>query len=600
MLLSTILFAATLSFAEVPDTLEAVTVIADKGVVVSRTDTTFIHPSDRVSDVILNIPSLSLSDYGGSAGLKSVSMRGFGSAHTAVYIDGVRAGNVQSGQVDLGFVDASSFSSLVVDYAQNSISFNTAKPYFENGRKVKIDASFFGGSFGTYLPALKADFRLNERLSLRIGGSAVISEGNYLYGDGLERTNNDITQLRAGADLFGRITGGDYMLKAYYNSTDRGTPGSTTYASEDRQSDENAFFQGVLRKRFSELYSLNLSAKAALDNIDYLSSWGNSNYDQKELQLNSSHRFDVNEYINLSIAAGVQWDGLKSNIYEANRTTATAALAGAFNIGILRADAAVEYNGWFDGEGKSRNTLSPSVDIRLKVTEGLDVTAFGRRAYRVPTFNELYYTGYGNPDLNPEDAYLSDIGIEYTGKIGQSIKVKGKANGFYNFLKDKIVSSPSAADPNIWLPYNVGRAEVAGADATLALGYKSETSPWEANLRTHYSYQHSEDKTPDSSSYGQQLPYIARHSLTLNGDVVYNGWRASLTWNRRDGRRDSYGELPSWGTLDASIRKAFKLRNIGSLALSVTAKNLTDERYESVRYYPMPSRSILGGIEVNF
>lgn len=600
MLLSTILFAAALSFAETPDTLDAVTVIADKGFVVSRTDTTFIHPSERVSDIILSIPSLSLSDYGGAAGLKNVSLRGFGSAHTAVYIDGVRAGNVQSGQVDLGFIDASSFSSAVVDYAQNSISFNTAKPFFENGRKIKVNASFTGGSFGTYLLSLKADFRLSERLSLRVGGSAVISAGNYLYGENLERTNNDMKQLRAGADLFGRIKGGDYLLKAYYNSADRGTPGSTTYASEDRQSDENAFLQGVLHKRFNELYSLNLSAKAALDNIDYLSSWGNSNYDQRELQLNTSHRFDVSRHINLSVAAGVQYDALKSNIYEAGRTAATAAVAGAFNAGPLRADAAVEYNGWFDKGENAHNTLSPSIDLRLKVTEGLDITAFGRRAYRVPTFNELYYTGYGNPDLKPEDAYLSDMGIEYNGRIGRNIKVTGKADGFYNFLKNKIVSSPSEDDPNIWLPYNVGRAEVAGADATLALGYKSDASPWEADLRAHYSYQHSEDKTPDSSSYGQQLPYIARHSFTVNGDIARNGWRLSLIWNRRAGRRDSYGDLPSWGTLDASLRKEFKIRNIGGLALSVVAKNLTDTRYESVRYYPMPSRSILGGIELNF
>jgi len=599
MLLSAIVFAAALSFAETPDTLEAVTVVADKGVVVSRRDTAFIHPAERVSDVILSIPSLSLSDYGGAAGLKSVSLRGFGSAHTAVYIDGVKAGNVQSGQVDLGFVDISSFSSVVVDYAQNSISLNTARPVFDS-KGFNVKAAFTGGSFGTYLPSLSADFKLGERLSLRVGGSATVSEGDYLYGDGLKRSNNDIKQLRAGADLFGILKGGEYLLKAYYNSADRGTPGSTTYLSEDRQSDENAFLQGSLRKRFGSLYSLNVSAKASLDNTDYLSTWGNSNYDQTQLQLNTSHRFDLNEHINLSLALGGQWDGLKSNIYEGSRSSVVTALAGAFNFGSFRADAAVEYNGWFDRGGKSLGSLSPSLDLRLKVIEGLDITAFGRRAYRAPTFNELYYPGYGNTELKPEDAYLSEAGVEYRGKISESLKLTGKLDGFYNFLKDKIVSSPTEADPNIWLPYNVGRAEVAGADATLALGYKSEASPWEADLRAHYSYQHSEDKTKGSSSFGQQLPYIARHSINVGGDLAYCGWRAALTWNYRAGRRDSYGTLPSWGTLDASLRKSFRVRGLGSIALSVVAKNLTNTLYESVRYYPMPSRSVLGGIELNF
>ena len=71
----------------VTDSLHAVTVTADRGVVVSRTDTLSVSDRFSISDVINSNPSLHLGDNGGYAGLKTVSLRGMGSAHTSVYID---------------------------------------------------------------------------------------------------------------------------------------------------------------------------------------------------------------------------------------------------------------------------------------------------------------------------------------------------------------------------------------------------------------------------------------------------------------------------------------------------------------------------------
>ena len=102
MLLSAISVVVGLLAAETPDTLQAVTVVADRGVVVSRTDTVHVSNSISISDAFASIPGLYVVDYGGLAGLKSVSLRGMGSPHAAIYVDGVRVGNIQSGQADLG------------------------------------------------------------------------------------------------------------------------------------------------------------------------------------------------------------------------------------------------------------------------------------------------------------------------------------------------------------------------------------------------------------------------------------------------------------------------------------------------------------------
>ena len=58
--------------------------------------------------------------------------------------------------------------------------------------------------------------------------------------------------------------------------------------------------------------------------------------------------------------------------------------------------------------------------------------------------------------------------------------------------------------------------------------------------------------------------------------------------------------MPDWNALDLSLRKAFQFGACTQLAFFLTARNLLDCRYELVRDYPMPGRSLLGGFEFKF
>ena len=584
--------------AEQPsDTLHAVTVTADKGVVISRTDTLHITNTFDITGELHQVPGLQLGDYGGFAGLKTVSLRGMGSPHTAVYVDGVRVGNVQSGQGDMGMLDIENFSSAVVDYAQNSISFNTVRPTFGQSR-VAGKAEFKAGSFGTYLPAARIDLKLSERLALSVNAAGVISKGDFPVTDGAVRTNNDIRQVRGGVNLFGSMKDGDYHVKAFYNAAERGTPGSISWPSEDRQKDMNAYLQGVMKKSFSPLYTLRLSAKAGYDDIYYTSSWGDSQYGQTELQLNSSHVFSINSWWKVSLAADIQWDKLASTNYSASRTTAISAVSTSFNLNRLSLNAAAEYSGYFDRGHKSRHAISPSLDFRVRTIDGLDIVGFARRAYRVPMFNELYYVGYGNPELKPEDAWLTDLGVDFHRQVSRTWNLKAKVDGFYNILSEKITSAPTAEDPNIWLPYNIGKVRSIGLD--IVTGADFTYGEWKGEMDLRYSYQSAIDRTPDSYSYGQQIPYIAKHTVTASVKASWKGYELNPRWVLKAGRNDATGNLADWNTLDLTLSKTFKLRGPLSLGINIAAKNLLDCRYELVSGYPMPGRSFIGGITIAF
>lgn len=587
---------AGLLLAPAADTLQAVTVVADRGVVVSRADTVIIQPLSDAGSILTGIPALYVGDYGSASGLKSASLRGLGSAHTAIYVDGVRVGNVQSGQADLGFLDFNDLSAVVVDYAQNSLSFSTAQPFFD-GKKVVGGARLGYGSFGTWQPYAKLAFRLGKNWSLSTHAGGIVTNGQFPLEDGSVRANNDLKQLQAGADLWGRIDDGDFHAKVCFNGAARGTPGSTAWPSTDRQTDRNVLGQWCLRKAVSPLYTLHLSGKTAYDKIYYASEWGDSTYEQTEFQLNSVHKFTLAPWWTVSLAADASLDGLLSNLYRQDRIGAVAAVATAFRLARFKADIALEYAGTFDEGHSPWHSLSPSLDLRLTLAPGLDLVAFGRRAFRAPTFNELYYPGYGNTELRPEDAWLADAGLDWHCGCG-AWTLKARADGFYNWLTDKIVSAPMPADPNIWLPYNVGKVQAVGADVLAAADYDS--GDWKAAFSARYSYQNAVDKTPESYTLGQPVPYIAKHTVALSGEASWKGWGLGAAWNLRAGRRDAAGEMPDWNTLDAQAGKTFRLGRLGQVGLKVIGRNLLNCRYETVSGYPMPGRSLMAAIEYGF
>ena len=577
----------------VSDSLYPVTITSDRGVVVSMIDSVSLSNVMDVSEALLRSHGLQINDNGGLSALKTVSFRGLGSANTTVYVDGVRVGNVQSGQPDMGMFDVASIGSVAVDYAQNSISFNTARPSFGSSAfssRVKM----YAGSFGTYLPSVRLDFRLSDAYSLSANASGVFSKGDFGCPDGSRRSNNDISQGRASLDLWGILEGGDLHLKMYYNHTDRGTPGSMSWPSSDRQNDRNAFVQGVLRKRFSKLYSLNVSLKGSYDDLIYLSSYGDSRYRQIETQLNTSHSFRISDAWNISAAADFWWDGLNSTMYSVSRTSVLTAVGASYRSERVSVNAALEYSGAFDKGALSRHAFSPSIDMRAEIVEGLDVVAFVRRAYRVPTFNELYYAGFGNPSLRPEDAWLTDIGLDYASEpLLSDLRIRARLNAFYNRLTDKIISAPTAEDPNIWLPYNIGKVRTAGADAMCGLVYTKDRLTLTSDVK--YSYMSS-----INLHTGTPVPFTARHVVSVNADVDYAGWSLDALWQMRSGRSDGYVDLPAWNTLDAALSKNFSLGKSHVLGFKIMVKNILDCRYETVSGYPMPGRSFMGGVEYKF
>ena len=579
------------------DTLEVSTVIAEKGFTVSREDTVSMKGCLRAEEALMKIPGLLVNDMGGPGGLKTVSLRGLGTAQTAIFIDGVRVGNLMSGQSDLSMMSLGNFSRASVDYAQNSISFTTAKPQYMDGRRFAARAALKGGSFGTYMPEFSFGYKVADKVDASVNAAAIFSNGH--------REHSGIEQYHGSLDFSGQASAVTWKAKAYFNHSDRECPGSLAYPALSQQKDLNAFIQGSAAIKAGSLYSATLSAKAAYDNMKYKDTYSSSDYDQAEVQINSSHIVKAAQWCDVAVSASGKWNGLASSNYSMpsegllNRFGLTVAGSASFHTEIIRAKASLEYLGAYDrGNGlrKDRHFFCPGASIRVTAFKGFDIVAFGKRSCLIPTFNDLYYAGSGNSSLKPEDAWLTDIGLEWHTNLGRCWSINAKADAFFNWLTDKITWAPSPENSYLWLPYNIGKVRSAGADISVSATYTS--GDWKTGASARYSFQDARDRTPDSYSFDSPVPYIARHTTVLTGEIGYKGWRLEAIWNFRDGRSDSSGKMPSWNTLDLNTSKTLKIKNICELNLMISARNITDTRYEISSGYPMPGWGLYGGIAV--
>ena len=72
MFLSLSLVVAGLLAADMPDTLKTAVVVADKGMIVSKSDTIRISNQIDITEALSRIPTFIVGDMGGAAGLKTV------------------------------------------------------------------------------------------------------------------------------------------------------------------------------------------------------------------------------------------------------------------------------------------------------------------------------------------------------------------------------------------------------------------------------------------------------------------------------------------------------------------------------------------------
>ena len=203
----------------------------------------------------------------------------------------------------------------------------------------------------------------------------------------------------------------------------------------------------------------------------------------------------------------------------------------------------------------------------LSLTPAWRVNASYGTSFVAPSFNQLYFPGFGNSALQPERGRNTDLGVTFS-EAGHNVKL----TRFDNKIRGFITSTTT--------PVNVPQARIRG----LTLAYDGSFGP--LTLRAS-----ADALEPRNEVTGKRLPRRSTSQLRLGADYAVGAWtfggsllRAGSSFN------DTANLQPLDGYTTADLYADYQLGRDWKLQAKVN--NLTNKAYETIRGFNQPGRAV--------
>lgn len=241
---------------------------------------------------------------------------------------------------------------------------------------------------------------------------------------------------------------------------------------------------------------------------------------------------------------------------------------------------------WQDRDERSDNGWSLLTSVHYDVARDTRLKAAFQRNIRFPSIRQLYEKPSDNPSLQPERAYLWQVGVE------QKLPGKSKVGltGFYTTAKNFIQKDDTTEKNENHAEYRFKGIELSG---------ETNIVP-KLLLRASYTYTDSEDTTPGRDEF----QYTPAHRVTLEGKYdfdfgltpyiafLFTGDQYTYTKNSVTPVRKA--SMSDFAVVNVKLtQKLLKDR----LSVYIGVDNLFDENYETSYGFPQPGRFIFGGLE---
>ena len=489
--------------------------------------------------------------------------------------------------------------------------------------------------------------KLSETVSSSVSAGFLTASGKYKfryerrYPDGTTawdttavRQNGDIHAERIEANLYGRLWQGSWQVKGYLYNSARGIPGAivnNVWRRGERQQDLNTFFQAAYDKSIGNKFATRWLAKYAYYNTHYVNRDStqlpvDNRYKQQEFYFSTANVLELLPNWSASLSYDFKWNKLNADIWNfayPTRISNLVSLATAIDYKHLKAQGSLlatfindryrKYGGTgargYENSSAAANSsfftlhsslqkLTPAVFVNVYPFRGtfFSLRAYVKQSFRMPTFNDLYYTDMGNANLVPERATQYDVGFALNKHFTQGLVRHAEMHfdAYYNTVHDKIVAYPKGQQFR-WTMLNLGKVHIKGIDVEAEADFKIGKD-LVATARAQYTYQDARDVTdPADSYYNDQIPYIPWHSGSAIVGLSYKNWDLNYSFIYAGERYDEqenilYNHMEPWYTSDLSLRYQFVVYSLKFIA-QAEVNNVLDQDYEVIVNYPMPGRN---------
>ena len=560
--------------------VESRTATSAANTVFTRADIDRLQPTS-ITDLLSRVPGVQVAPTGGRGSLPGIFIRGTKAAQSLVLVDGVRIANATSGDSGLQFLDVDQIERVEV---------------LRGSRSAVYGSDAIGGVIQIFTrrsntPGLQPRLRIAAGSHQTVQRSLGLSGGNdatrFNLGASLDET--------AGIDSTGPSFASDGDHDAYRNQSfnlslshtfsERFEAGVNLLDSRGRSEYDNPFggfdpvtFESFGQKPYTDFSVSSLGSYFAAQLNDAwrsrLELAHSENRDDKRDKL-SAERFVFNTYRDQltwqnDLALGEQNTLLIGGDWYEDRVHASTDFTedSRWNRAVfaqhryqgeqfstelgVRHDRNQQFGGQTTWSGSLTVPLNADNDVLLSYSEG----------FRAPTFNDLYYPQYSNPNLDPE--HSKSYELQWRSQLATTTRLETSL--YRTDLRDAIVFGQDS------IPRNVASARINGLEMALSQQWAS----WRAQLGMALI-------DPRDRDTGHTLARRARRTLSLDLDRDFGRFSAGASWqavsssyddeaNRnRIGGHSLLGLRGSWAASD-------------EMKLEARLDNVLDRRYSRALY----------------
>ncbi len=522
---------------------------------------------------------LDMTQSGGLGTTTSVFMRGTNADHVLVLVDGIKVGSATLGSTPFEFVPIDQVERVeIIRGPQSSlygseaiggvIQIFTRKGGDSGTPKFSLDAG--GGAYDTYRTAGNVNGRWQNNW-YSLGASSIGTEGINArqaipgpFGfsqpdrDGYQNTamnaraghrfdNNaevEATFIRAeGTNEFDSNFGGDHSK---FVTQTVGVSGKTAITDN---------WHSTLRLGQSldqnDTFLPNNSFDSRFNSTRWNASWLN------EVALTDGHR--------LILGSDYRLDEVES--------TVAYTVKSRYDVGVFG-----EYRGQFfdnhfinasvrgDKNEQFGDYVTGNVGWRSNWGYGISTFANFGNAFKAPSFNDLYFPNYGNPNLKPEESTSVEVGL-----AGNHDWVQWELRAYHTDIDNLITPVP---DKNFnYSAQNVGKSQIDGLEAEIGTQWQG----WNAKLNMTM-------LNPEIRETNKRLPRRAAKTLSFDLSRSLGQFDVGAYVLAQDHRFDNPdNSIRVAGFVTVDLRAAYHINK--NWALSAKLNNLLDKNYQTVNTY---------------
>ena len=532
--------------------------------------------SDSLVSLLQRQPGVEMARNGGPGATSGIFLRGANATQTLVLIDGMRVSSSSSGataleaipldQVDHIEILRGPASSL---YGADAIG-GVIQIFTRGGeRGTHANASVGYGTYGTASGAAgisggSAMARGSLQVSARHsdGFDAITNPANFSYDPDRDGYRDRSVSANGALTLLpGHTLSAQFFGSRLDNQFDAGD------AFNDRTITTLTSWQAASSDQVATWWGSRLSAGEGDDRS--VSKTGYGDYPFRTRQRQYAWQNDLALPAgSVSVAAERREERVDSDsgfAVDARATNSLTAIARTVaGANALQANVRRDQSSQFGGR------TTGALAWGYRISPAWRVTASAGTAFRAPTFNDLYYPGYSNPDLRPETSHNLEAGIHATGRIGEA-SWQAHMVGYYNRVRDLIVFQCDAAFN--CRPDNVADATLKGATLDGNWIWRDASAHASVDLQS-----------PTDDATGHLLPRRARRHATLSFSQQAGPVSLTAEWVGSSARYDDAENLRRLGGYGI-VNLAVEWPLAHGVTLFVRGDNVFDKNYEVAADY---------------